>query len=266
MSTTRTEAKKPGLFSGGAIAGVPVTYLAIWAAIYAVASILPAIPLVGGGTFGGQEFIVTLAGILFGPIGGAVAAGVGAIVATFVGPATAVLGLFTFLPHMVGALTTGLLMQNTRTSRIIVLVILILSLLAWPLLPLFSNIGAYVFMHGAYWPMHLTAIIGVWLSPWAVKQIRTFDPKRVPRGIAILSWTAYMINHIWISLGYSIMYPEGPEQWVFAFWSGIVPGQRILLTVISVIIGSALVIGLHRARIRFPAGSGSALDETTVTA
>ena len=71
MSTTPTEAKKPGLFSGGAIAGIPVTYPAIWAAIYAVASILPAIPLVGGGTFGGQEFIVTLAGILFGTIGGA---------------------------------------------------------------------------------------------------------------------------------------------------------------------------------------------------
>ena len=58
----------------GAIAGIPVAYLAVWAAVYAVASILPAIPLVGGGTFGGQEFILTLAGILFGPIAGAIAA------------------------------------------------------------------------------------------------------------------------------------------------------------------------------------------------
>jgi uncharacterized membrane protein len=246
----------------GAIAGIPVAFLAIWAAIYAVASILPAIPLVGGGTFGGQEFILALAGILFGPWAGAIAAGVGGLIASFVGPATAYFGLLTFYPHVIGALVAGLLMMNTRNSRIAVLVLLVVAMLAWPLLPLFSSIGGYVYAKAAYWPMHLTGFIGLALSPWAVRQIRTFDPKKVPIGVAIISWTAYMVNHIWLSLGYSYLYPEGPEQWVFAFWSGIVPAQRILLTVVSIIIGSALVIGLHRAGIRFPAGTGSALEET----
>ena len=51
---------------------------------------------------------------------------------------------------------------------------------------------------------------------------------------------------------------------MFAFWSGIVPAQRILLTVVSMIIGSALVIGLYRAGIRFPADTGSALEEVDV--
>ena len=81
----------------GAIAGIPVAFLAVWAAIYAVASILPAIPLVGGGVFGGQEFILTLAGILFGPIAGAIAATIGGLLASFIGPATAYFGLATFL-------------------------------------------------------------------------------------------------------------------------------------------------------------------------
>ena len=46
---------------------------------------------------------------------------------------------------------------------------------------------------------------------------------------------------------------------MFAFWSGIVPAQRILLTVISIVIGAAVIIGLHRAGIRFAASSGSIL-------
>jgi uncharacterized membrane protein len=245
-----------------AIAGVPVAFLAVWAAIYAVASILPAIPLVGGGTFGGQEFILGIAGVLFGPIAGAVAATVGAIIASFIGPATAYFGLLTFYPHLVGALVAGLLMKNTRNARLIVLVIFLAAVLAWPLLPWFSAIGGYVFAKGAYWPMYLTGLVTLWLSPWAVKQIRSLDPKRVPLGMAIIAWTAYMVNHVYISLGYSALYPEGPEQWVFAFWSGIVPAQRLLLTLVTVVIGSAAVIGLHRAGIRFPAGTGSALDET----
>ena len=245
----------------GAIAGIPVAYLAVWAAIYAVASILPAIPLVGGGTFGGQEFILTLAGILFGPIAGAIAATVGGLLASFIGPATAYFGFATFYPHTIGALAAGLLMLNTRNARIATLVIYVIALLAWPLLPMFSAIGGYVYAKAAYWPMYLTGLVGLWFSPWAVAKIRELEPVPTSIGVAVISWTAYMINHVYLSLGWSFLFPEGPEQWVFAFWSGIVPGQRILLTLISVIVGAAVIIGLHRAGIRFAASSGSILAE-----
>ena len=80
----------------------------------------------------------------------------------------------------------------------------------------------------------------------------------------MISWTAYMINHVYLSLGWSFLFPEGPDQWVFAFWSGIVPAQRILLTVISVVVGAAVIISLHRAGIRFSASSGSILAEDEV--
>lgn len=245
----------------GAIAGIPVAYLAVWAAIIAVAAVLPAIPLVGGGTFGGQEFILALPGLLFGPWGGAVAAGVGSLIASFIAPATAYFGLGTFYVAVVAALTAGLLMKNTRGARIAVVGLYAVGALAWPLLPWFSNIGSYVYAKAAYWPMHLTMILGVLASPWAVRQIRTFEPKRVAAGVAVISWTAYMVNHLWLSLGYSYLYPEGPDQWVFAFWSGIVPAQRVILTAVSVIIGAALIVGLQRAGVRFPPHSGSALAE-----
>lgn len=242
-----------------AIAGVPVAFLAIWAALVAVAAILPAIPLVGGGTFGGQEFLLPSAGMLFGPVGGLVAAGVGGLVASLIAPATAYFGLLTFYPQAVGALAAGLLVRGTRGARLTVLGILVLCALAWPLLPPFSSIGAPVYARGAYWPMYLTAIPGIMASPWAVRQIKTFEPRSVAAGVAVITWTSYMVNHVAISLGYSYLYPEGPDQWVFAFWSGIVPGQRLLLTSIATVICTALIIGLQRAGIRFPAAPGSVL-------
>jgi hypothetical protein len=261
MSSVRMSRPGRARLGPGAINGVPVAYLAIWAAIYAVAAILPAIPLIGGGTFGAQEFILVIAGIIFGPIAGLVAAIVGGIIASLIAPATAYFGLGTFISPAIGALSAGLLMKNRVWSRAIVLALLIVMLVAWPLFPATSAIGSYVYRHWALFPMDLTAIVGVAVSPWAVRQIKTFDPKRVWMGVAIIGWTAYMVNHVAISLGYSFLYPEGPQQWVFSWTSGAVPLQRIALTVVATIVGTALVVGLHRAGIRFAPESGSALAE-----
>lgn len=244
-----------------AIAGIPVMYIAVWAAIYAVAGVLPAIPLVGGGTFGGQEFILVIAGMLFGPVAGLAAATIGGLVASLISPATAYFGLLTFYPHAIGALAAGLLVLNRRWARLTVFAMLVVLGLAWPLVPPFSKIGYYVYQHYAYWPMYLTAIVGILLSGWAVTQIKTFNPARVWMGVAIIGWTAYMVNHEAISLGYSYLYPEGPQSWVTSFWTGIIPGQRILLTAVATFIGTALIVGLHRSGIRFPAESGSVLSD-----
>ena len=72
------------------------------------------------------------------------------------------------------AAVAGLLMQNTGRSRMLVLIIYVVGAIAWPLIPAISSIGAYVYAKGAYWPMHATALLGLWASPWAVKQIRTY--------------------------------------------------------------------------------------------
>ena len=167
----------------GAIAGIPVAYLAVWAAVYAVASILPAIPLVGGGTFGGQEFILTLAGILFGPIAGAIAATVGGLLASFIGPATAYFGFATFYPHTIGALAAGLLMLNTRKART--------HCHVSNLCDSFAGLAAVTHVLGVIGgygstrklPIGLcilrtiaSGLIGIWFSPWAVSKIRELQP------------------------------------------------------------------------------------------
>lgn len=241
----------------GMIAGVPVAYMIIWVAVFAVASVLPAIPLVGGGTFGLHEFILPVTGILFGPIGGLIAGTLGGILASFLGPGTAYFGLLTFYTHSIGAFAAGLLAANTRKTRLATFIIYAIVSVIWGL----TAVGYYVYVRYAYWPMHLTTIVGILATPWAVRQIRTFDPKKVPVGVAILAWTAYMINHIAICIGWSLLYPEPGEMWVFAFMSGIVPAQRISLTIGTTIVGSACLVALYKAGVRFEPESRSLLVE-----
>jgi hypothetical protein len=246
---------------GTAIAGVPVAFVAIWIAIFGVAAILPAIPLVGGGTFGGQEFIFVLAGVLFGPVGGLVAGALGGLLASFIGPATAYFGLATFYGYAAGGLVAGILVRARRVELIALGIAFAILLVLWPILPWTSAIGAYVYAHNANWPLHVTGFLGILGAPWPVKQIRTFEPARFAVGLVVITWATMMIQHVVINYGWAILYPVGPEAWVTGFWTGIVPAQRVILTIVTTIIGTALIIGLHRAGIRFAPESGSILSE-----
>ena len=82
----------------------PVAYLAVWAAVYAVASILPAISPGRRGHFWRSGVYLDLGrDFCFGPIAGAIAATIGGLLASFIGPATAYFGFATFYPHTIGA-------------------------------------------------------------------------------------------------------------------------------------------------------------------
>lgn len=229
----------------------------VWIAVMGAASILPAIPLVGGGTFGLQEFIIPVAPLLFGTVAGVVAVTLGEILASFIGPATAYLGLFTFLPYFLGALVTGLLVDGRRKTQVAALAVYAVLQIAWG----FTAIGAYVYAANAYWLMQITAVVGIAVAPWCVKWCRTLNPGKAAVGIAILAWTAYMVEHIAVSIGYSILYPEPGVSWLYAFFTGIVPAQRLVLTVGTIIVGTGLYLGLHAAGIRFSKNSRGLLAE-----
>ncbi len=82
--------------------------LAIWAALIATARILPSIPMIGtGSTFSLSSALIPLAGIFFGPIPGAICAGVGGFIGQLMAPHTAWLGLATFLIGTLNALAAG---------------------------------------------------------------------------------------------------------------------------------------------------------------
>ena len=82
--------------------------LSVWAAIICVGKLLPSIPMVGtGGNFSASSMLVPMAGILFGPIAGAICAAIGEFIGQLIAPNTAWMGIFTFLVGTCNALFTG---------------------------------------------------------------------------------------------------------------------------------------------------------------
>ena len=87
--------------------------IAVWAALMAAASLLPAFPIVGtGATFNIANCLTPLAGIFFGPIAGAIAAGVGGFIGQLLAPHTVLFGPLQFTIGIMGALASGYAMQR----------------------------------------------------------------------------------------------------------------------------------------------------------
>ena len=113
--------------------------IAVWAAIIAVASLLPAFPVIGtGATFNIGNSLVPLAGIFFGPLAGAVAAGVGGFIGQLIAPHTVLFGPLQFTISMFGAAMAGFAMQ--RKWQYPALLILVLGLV-WYAFPLGRQAG-----------------------------------------------------------------------------------------------------------------------------
>lgn len=87
--------------------------IAVWAALIAVAHMLPTIPLVvTGGSFTVSAAFLPLAGIFFGPFAGALCAAIGGFIGNLIAPQSAWLGLGTFIIGTTNAFTAGLISRG----------------------------------------------------------------------------------------------------------------------------------------------------------
>jgi hypothetical protein len=98
--------------------------LAVWAAIIAVAHMLPSIPMVGvGGTFSVSSALIPLAGVFFGPIAGAICAAIGSFIGQMVAPHTAWLGIATFLLGTLTAFIAGCVIKGKWPLVVVIMAI-----------------------------------------------------------------------------------------------------------------------------------------------
>jgi len=106
MSQVKLEEK--GFASKMGMGNTHPAVLAVWAALISVAHMLPSIPMLGtGGTFSVSAALIPLAGIFFGPFGGAICVAVGNFIGQIIAPHTAWLGLGTFIVGTINGFTTG---------------------------------------------------------------------------------------------------------------------------------------------------------------
>jgi hypothetical protein len=231
--------------------------IAVFSVIYLVLRLVPTFPMVGiQGTFTLSDILPPLYGLLLGPAAGPASVTLGTFLAFAFGSPIKFLYL-DFLPGMVNSLLVGLLVRGRRPSALALYLLILGLFLVHPytlhLVDLAPLAAGARFPY--YW-LHLVAL-ALLVSPLsmrAVGWVRSLQPGRLGLGIAVLAFMGTMLQHLMGGLlfetvpGVVARVLEGGGYavvWSFVFW--LYPGERLFLTVVSALVGVALLKGLASA-------------------
>ncbi|MGD2176455.1 MAG: ECF transporter S component [Anaerolineae bacterium] len=208
--------------------------IAVWAALIAVVTLVPAFPMIGtGATFSVSAALVPLAGILFGPIPGAICAAIGAFIGQLIAPHTVFFGPLSFLIPTLNALCAGFAMQKRWYIPLAVIVVLSLVWFAFPL-------GRSVWFTPLIWTLGIGASLVGWFagSDWLGSDTRA----KLFAGVFLAAMSGTMVDHSFGSLWALIMFKLPREIWLAVL--PLAPVERTLFSLGSAIIGTPLLIGL----------------------
>jgi len=275
-----------------------VALTSLFAALIAIVTRLPGIPIALGLRLGSIEFSVPLyavAGIVLGPWVGALAALIGNFVAWII-PKTSIMGLLLIPAGALAALSTGFLARNTKWSNWKSAAILLAVLIAlWYVTP--------VGWEAPFYPMflHLPALVLILIFRNKIFEFMNSQSKRlVTIGVGISSYVGIMADHMWgglmfitavnlvvgmktfrdwlkgiglawMELGFSAKNPI--EDWVYKLVSNPTLGnyfmlslpiaaiERIIFTITATIIAVAVIRILGRNYFWAPKGSKNVLTQ-----
>ncbi|MEN4099707.1 MAG: hypothetical protein ROW52_07265 [Anaerolineaceae bacterium] len=216
--------------------------IAVWAALLAAASLLPAFPIVGtGATFHIGNSLIPLAGIFFGPIPGAIAAGVGGFIGQLIAPHTVLFGPLQFTIAMMGALASGFAMQRRWWVSFGIITVFAAT---WFLFPL----GRAAWQTPLLYLLGFAGIVVGWLI--SRKENALLSPTRSKMALAIFcaSIAGIVVTQSMGNLWALIYFQLPPAIW-FAVLA-IAPFERFLFALGAMVIGTPLLIGLPKTGIQ----------------
>ncbi len=213
--------------------------VAVWAALYAAATLLPATPIIGtGATFSLSWVLMPLAGIFFGPWSGAISIAIGAFIGQLIAPHTAVFGLVSFITPTIGTIGAGLAMQRRWIWPLVA--ILVLGLV-WYIFPL----GREAWFIPSIYLLGILAIAVGWI--WGGDWLRSENRTRMFAGLFIAAMTGGIVRYSLGNLLVLNMYALPKEVFLVVF--AIAPMERLLFALGAAIIGVPLMVGLPKVGI-----------------
>jgi len=244
-----------------------IALIAIFSALYTVLRMAPAFPMIGvqGGRFSASDALAPLYGILLGPYIGGFSVILGTFIAIALGRPLSFMFL-DFLPATINAISLGFLIRRKWLPVVILNATLLLLFLLNPLTSFFVEIpfvGTTILVPFAW--MHIAAFL-VLLSPLgrrAGQWVETLKPKIATAGLAILALIGTMMQHlmgnilyevilnqVYVVLGQSPIIPTSAYQvnWAVIFF--VYPWERLILIILTVVIGLPLVVVLKKSLLR----------------
>ncbi len=214
--------------------------IAVYAAILAASALLPSIPLVAtGGSFSVSTALVPLAGIFFGPVAGALCAAIGGFIGQLIAPATAVIGVATFVSAVVAAFVAGLLCEQKKWGPLSAIGVGLIFIVLWFTHPVGRE--SWLFASVFFGSGILACIIGLFLcNKWLKKS--NFALKAI--AVFLACYAGMVFSAAFVDYVCLFLYGLTSEVWsVLIFVS---PLERAIFSAGSLIVGTPLLIGLPK--------------------
>lgn len=259
MSTDAPSGEKREVsgLGGVSIAGTPVSYVAIMAAIVAVLAFVPASVVVGGmgGGWPLHDAIHPLVGLLLGPIAGPIASVIGMLVGNAIAPYTN-LGPWSPTMGLMSAFAVGMVAQRGK----------IYWLIPWILTAVFHVVyyflaAGYEISFGLWLSNAFTVTIGLVLI--IIPQVRNWSVKMVQE--SGVSWQMavgmFIIFFFGSTAGIQIMWVPAfiTNPWPAEVWPVLVPiilTERVVFSVVGTIVGMGVISALRRSSFVKPKMAG----------
>jgi hypothetical protein len=235
------------------IGGAPVSWVALMGALLGGGSIIPLIYYIEGGGFHSLSYaVIAIVACLLGPWGAGVSAFIGWAIAMFLAPGTTIEALF--VNYSGPAIIAGLIL-NKKWKWVVWIPALgipfyLLTPWYWPGDPRLGALpqpflAASVWYDGLSFPLMIT--VGRNLVPdW----VRGNDKKKMFFGLMLLHWIAAQSCHLWGWTTWLLFYYPIPAYVVAVLSAIAVPFERVILQVVSGIIGVPLLLSLRKSGLR----------------
>ncbi len=196
--------------SSSRILGMPISLLAIWAALYIAASAIPALPVPGmGGMLTINVIMSAISGVILGPAA-AVANAAGALIASLLFPYSAFFGPIGFIGPMLGGLICGLTFKdNWKLAGFFE----ILVILGW-----FSNPKAWQHL---MWiiplPFSAVALVVIFVTPlrhWVQRQIKAADKVKMWPAVFLMACIGHAGEFLNANILTNCMWDLSWQYWV----------------------------------------------------
>lgn len=232
---------------GAAIDGAPVAYIVVLAAVVAALAFIPfSVVLASGGSFPLSQGIFPLVGWLLGPIAGAVASGVGALIGVFLAPHTAGVPVVSILGAIVGSFTAGsMVLAGKRQAWWLPLtVIFIISWLLFAGRAVVQNgVSLYAAIAGSFLDWSAILLFALPTRVLAAKYIGSKNLGYTALGLFLGTWMVAGGYHVVQSMITYFMFNWPQEVWITLI--PIIPFENLMRCLTGTVIGTGVIAGLR---------------------
>jgi hypothetical protein len=241
------EERQVQFLGGAAIDGAPVAYIVVLAAVVTALAFIPfSVILASGGSFPMSQGIYPLVGWILGPIGGAIASGIGALVGIFLAPHTAGVPVVSVLGGIIASFAAGSMVLGEKRKNwwIPLTVIFVIAFLLFVGRAIVQNgVSLYAGIAGSILDWSGILLFALPTRKLFAKWINGKNIALVAAGLFCGTWMVAGVMHVVQACITYFMFNWPEEVWVTLI--PIIPFENLMRCLIGTVIGTGVIAGLR---------------------